>query len=336
MTPKAPKAPFASPVNRARRRVVTALAAVPVLGVATMARAQAKRLTILLTVPPGTSSDVLARTLGEQIRTRMDRQVVVESKPGGGGAVAVQHLKQFEADGSTLLMAPSSAISLLPMFSKKPPFDSDKDLTPVVNCAAAPHGITVNSSLGIGTFAEFIEQMRKNAKLGSIGTPSPAGLASLLVYQIRKSLNVDAQHVPYKGGSPLLADLLGGQIPASASIMPDYLADHRAGKLRILAIASEARSPLAPDIPTFTELGHPSFVAVTSFGLFAKFGTAPAIVNEYAAAFSAALAVPSVVQRLHQMGLEPLGGNAADYGAKLSAERTRWTPLIRETGMTID
>jgi tripartite-type tricarboxylate transporter receptor subunit TctC len=325
-----------SSVDPRRRRLVSALGAAPVLGFPAIARAQARRLNILLTVPPGTSSDVLARLLGEQLRAKLDRQVVVESKPGGGGAVAVQHLRQFDADGSYLLVAPSSAISLLPQFTKKPPFDADRDLVPVVNLAAAPHGITVNAGLGLRTFAEYIEHVKKDSKAGSIGTPSPAGLASLLVYQIRKTLNVDVQHVPYKGGAPLLADLLGGQIPASASIMPDYLSDHRAGKLRILAVASEARSPLAPDIPTFAELGFPSFVAVTSFGLFAKAGTPQAAVNEYAAAFTEALAVPTVVQRLHQMGLEPLGGKPADYHAKLLAERTRWAPLIQETGMSLD
>ncbi|WP_374667990.1 tripartite tricarboxylate transporter substrate-binding protein [Ramlibacter sp.] len=319
-----------------RRRLLMAATAAPLVGFPAISRAQARRLTIVLTVPPGTSSDVLARLLGEQVRAKLDRNVIVEPKPGGGGAVAVQHLRSFEADGSAVLVAPSSAMSLLPMFTKKPPFDVDKDVVPVVNLAAAPHGITVNTSMGVNSFADYIEQVRRNPKLGSIGTPSPAGLASLLVYQIRKTIGVDVQHVPYKGGSPLLADLLGGQIPASASIMPDYLADHRAGKLRILAISSEARSPLAPDIPTFTELGHAGFVAVTSFGLFAKSGTPPAVVNEFAAAFSEALAAPAVVQRLHQMGLEPQGGQPADYRNRLAAERTRWTPLIRETGMTID
>jgi tripartite-type tricarboxylate transporter receptor subunit TctC len=324
------------PIDTRRRRLVTALGAAPALGFPAIVRAQAKRLTIVLTVPPGTSSDVLARLLGEQMRTRLDRQVVVESKAGGGGAVAVQHMRSFDADGSYVMIAPSSAVSLLPLFTKKPPFDSDRDLVPVVDLAAAPHGITVNSALGLADFAHYVDWLKKNPKSGSIGTPSPAGLASLLVYQMRKSLGLELQHVPYKGGSPLLADLLGNQIPASASIMPDYLADHRAGKLRILGIASEARSPLAPDLPTFKELGHPTFVAVTSFGLFAKNGTSPAIVNEYAAAFTEALAVPAVVQRLHQMGLEPLGGNAENYRNRLLTERTRWTPLIRETGMTID
>lgn len=331
-----PLAPMATAINPRRRRLVAALGAATLAGFPAIGTAQAKRLTIVLTVPPGTSSDVLARTLGEQVRAKLNRTVVVESKPGGGGAVAVNYLRSFDADGATVLMAPSSAISLLPLFTKKPPFDSENDLTPVCNAAAAPHAITVNTSLGVANFAEYIAYIRKEAKARSIGTPSPAGLASLLVYQIRKTLDVDVQHVPYKGGSPLLADLLGNQIPASASIMPDYLADHRGGKLRILAIAQEKRSPLAPDIPTFAELGYASFVAVTSFGLFAKGGTAAPAINELSSAFSEALAVPAIVQRLHQMGLEPIGGTPAEYKAKLTAERVRWTPLIRETGMTID
>lgn len=329
-----PSTPSSMP-DRRRRQLVLAGAAAAALG-APLARAQARRLTLVLTVPPGTSSDVLARQLGEQVRQRGNRQVLVESKPGGGGAVAVQYVKQFEPDGSCLLLAPSSAISLLPHFTKKPPFDPDRDLMPVVDLAAAPHGITVHPSLGVSTIAEYVEQVRRNPKAGSIGTPSPAGLASLLVYQMRKTFNIDAQHVPYKGGSPLLADLLGGQILASASIMPDYLQDHRAGRLRVLAVASEARSPLAPEIPTFNDLGHPGFLAVTSFGLFARTGTPPALVAEHAEAFTEALKAAPVQQKLQQIGLEALGGKPADYASRLLAERNRWLPTIRETGMSID
>lgn len=327
--------PPSSPINARRRRLVAAVGAAAVAGLPAIAPAQAKRLTIVLTVPPGTSSDVLARVLGEQVKVRLNRTVIVESKPGGGGAVAVNFMRSSGADGSYVLMAPSSAVSLFPLFTRKPPFESE-DLLPVCNAAAAPHGITVNAALGVSSFAEYVALVRRDDKVRSVGTPSPAGLASLLIYQIRKSLNVDLQQVPYKGGSPLLVDLLGNQIPASASIMPDYLADHRAGKLRILAIASETRSVLAPDIPTFVELGYPGLVAVTSFGLFSWKGTPTAVVNELAGAFTEALAVPSVVSRLHQMGLEPVGGTPSDYRTKLTAERNRWAPVIKETGMTVD
>lgn len=320
-----------------RRGVNAALLSLPAaLYAPAITRAQTKTLTIILTVPPGTSSDVLARLLGDRLRVKLNRNVVVESKSGGGGVVAVQYLRQFEADGSYLLMAPSSAISLFPLFTSKAGFDSDRDLMAVCETASAPHAITVNASMGISSFAEYVELVRRNPKMGSVGTPSPAGLASLLVYQIRKTFGIDVQTVPFRGGSPLLTDLLGGQIPASASILPDYLAEHRAGKLRILAHASEKRSPLAPAIPTFTELGYPGLVAVTSFGLLAKAGTSTAQAAEYAGAVTEALAYAPIVERLHQMGLEPVGGTPAEYQRKLQDERKRWAPLIKETGMTLD
>jgi len=321
-----------------RRRLLVGLASTPaLLGAPGLLRAQTTRpLTIVLTVPPGTSSDILARLVGERLRARLNRPVVVDSRSGGGGVVAVQHIKQMEADGSHLLLAPTSAISLLPLFSSKLPFDADKDLVAVCEAAAAPHAITVNSSSGIQNFAEYVDMVRKNPQKGSVGTPSPAGLASLLIHQIRKTLNIDVQVVPYRGGQPLLTDLLGGQIPASASIMPDYLNDHRAGKLRILAIASDKRTPLAPDLPTFAELGYPSFSAVTSFGFFARAGTPASLVSEYAAAITEALGVQALVERLRQMGLEPVGGTPAEFQRKVTGDRTRWSPLIQETGMRID
>ena len=324
-------------IDHSKRRLATGLALAPVaLGFPALVRAQGKPLTIVLTVPPGTSSDILARLIGERLRVKLNRPVVVESKSGGGGVVAVQHLKQFEPDGNYLMLAPTSAISLLPLFSTKPPFDADRDLVGVCEAASAPHAITVNTASGINSFAEYIEMVRKDPKRGSVGTPSPAGLASLLIHQIRKSLNVDLQVVAYRGGQPLLTDLLGNQIPASASILPDYLADHRAGKLRILAHASEKRSPLAPDLPTFAELGYPSFVAVTSFGFFARAGTPVAMVNDYAGAITEALGTAPIIERLRTLGLEPVGGTAADFQRKVVNDRTRWAPLIKETGMKID
>ena len=271
-----------------------------------------------------------------RLRAKLNRPVTVESKPGAAGVLAVQYLKQLDAEGSALLLSPSSSISMHALFSNTPKFDPERDLIAVCEIASAPHAITVNASMGANSFKDYLDRIRNNPKLQSIGTPSLAGLASLLVYQIRKFTNLDVQYVPYRGGQPLLTDLLGGQIPASASIMPDYLNEHRAGKLRILAHASEKRSVLAPDIPTFTELGYPFYPAKTSFGLFAKSGAPAAFVAECASAVTDALAAPDIVARLHQLGLEPVGGTPAEFQAKLTEDRTRWAPLIKESGMKID
>jgi tripartite-type tricarboxylate transporter receptor subunit TctC len=300
------------------------------------ASAADKPLTILLTVPPGTSSDTLARLLGEQLHTKLGRPIIVESKSGAGGLVAIGYLRQLDADGSTVMMAPSSAVSLLPLFMTKPPFDADKDLMPVVEAAAAPMTITVNPSSGFKTLAQYLEGVRKDTTLGSIGIPSPVSMGALVVHQLAKRVNLPLQTVPYRGGSPLLTDLLGGQIPASASILPDYLEQHRAGKLKILVVASDKRSTLAPEIPTFGELGYPSFVAMTSFGLFARSGFPPALADQYAKIVTEALATPKVVEILHTMGLEPVGGTPSEFKRKVTADRAQWEPVVKETGIKMD
>jgi tripartite-type tricarboxylate transporter receptor subunit TctC len=312
------------------------VAAAATLAAPAIVRAQPKQLTIVLTVPPGTSSDTLARMLGERLRAKLNRTVVVESKSGAGGLVAIQHMRQFDADGSYIMMAPNSAVSLLPLFATKPTFDYETQLMTVVECASAPMAFTVHPDSGVKTLAEYFDSVKKDAKKGSIGVPSPVSMGALVIHQLGKQLGLPLQAVPYRGGSPLLADLLGNQIPASGSILPDYLEHHRAGKLRVLAHASEKRSPLAPDIPTITDAGYPGYVAVTSFGLYAKFGTPVNIVNEYAAIVTEALGSAPVVEALSKMGLVPVGGTPAEFHRKVLADRTRWAPVIKESGIKMD
>lgn len=319
-----------------RRRFVATLGAASAVLAAPAVRAQTKPLTIILTVPPGTSSDTLARMLGDRLRGKLNRTVVVESKSGAGGLVAIQHLRQFDADGSYLMMAPNSAVSLLPLFSTKPTFDYESQLQAVVECASAPMAFTVHPDSGVKTLAEYFDSVKKDPKRGSIGVPSPVSMGALVIYQLGKQLNLPLQAVPYRGGSPLLADLLGNQIPASGSILPDYLENHRAGKLRVLAHASEKRSPLAPEIPTIAEAGYPGYVAVTSFGLYARNGTPTNIANDYAAIVSEALASAPVVEALSKMGLVPVGGTPADFHKKVLSDRARWAPVIKDSGIKMD
>lgn len=321
--------------NPTRRRFVASTGAA-LLAAPALVRAQAKPLTIVLTVPPGTSSDTLARMLGERLRARLNRTVVVDPHSGAGGLVAIQYLRSQEADGSFLMMAPNSAVSLLPLFTTKPTFDYEKELTAVVECASAPMAFTVNATSPSRTLAEYFDGVRKDPRLGSIGVPSPVSMGALVIWQLGRQLKLPLQAVPYRGGSPLLADLLGGQIPASGSILPDYLENHRAGKLRVLAHASEKRSPLAPDIPTLAEAGYPGYVAVTSFGLYAKAGMPATLANEYAAIVTEALGTAPVVEALSKMGLVPVGGTPAEFHRKVLADRTRWSPVIKEAGIKMD
>jgi tripartite-type tricarboxylate transporter receptor subunit TctC len=196
--------------------------------------------------------------------------------------------------------------------------------------------LTVNPVSGINTLAEYFDSVRKDVKKGSIGVPSPVSMGALVIHQLGKQLNLPLISVPYRGGSPLLADLLGNQIPASGSILPDYLENHRAGKLKILAHASEKRSPLGPDIPTLGELGYPGYVAVTSFGLYAKAGIPASVATDYASIVTEALGTPSVIEVLHKMGLVPVGGTPAELHKKVLADRARWAPVIKDAGIKMD
>jgi tripartite-type tricarboxylate transporter receptor subunit TctC len=319
-----------------RRFTAGAAAASFALGFPAIVRAQARPLTIYLTVPPGTSSDTLARMLGDRLKARLNRTVVVESRSGAGGLVAIQSLRSQDADGSWLMMAPNSAVSLLPLFSTKPTFDYEKELVSVVECASAPMAFTVHPAAGVNTLAEYFESVRKNSRLGSIGVPSPVSMGALVIYQLGRQLNLPLQAIAYRGGAPLLTDLLGNQVPASGSILPDYLEQHRAGKLKVLAHASEKRSVLAPDIPTITEAGYPGYVAVTSFGLYAKAGLPANIAAEYAAIVTEALGTAAVTEALHKMGLVPVGGTPAEFHRKVIADRERWAPVIKASGIKMD
>ena len=319
-----------------RRRFVASIGAASAVLGSPAVRAAGKPLTIVLTVPPGTSSDTLARLLGDRMRRKLNRTVLVEPKSGAGGLVAIQYLRSQEADGSVLMMAPNSAVSLLPLFSTKPTFDYDKELMAVVECASAPMAFTVHPDTGDKVLQDYFDAVRKDPKLGSVGVPSPVSMGALVIFQLGRQLKLPLQAVPYRGGSPLLTDLLGGQIPASASILPDYLEFHRAGKLRILAHASEKRSPLAPEIPTFAEAGYPGYVAVTSFGLYAKAGFPQPLADEYAAIVTEALGTPPIVEALQKMGLVPVGGTPAEFQRKVLADRDRWAPVIRESGIRMD
>ncbi|MBN9412154.1 MAG: hypothetical protein J0H69_23670 [Burkholderiales bacterium] len=321
-----------------RRRLGVALAHAPLaLLAAPASRAQSgKPLFIILTVPPGTSIDALARTLGEKLRVSLNRPVVVESRAGGGGVVAVQHIKRSPDDGSVMLLSPTSAVSMHALFTTQPGFDVHQDLAAVCEVAASPHTITVNRALGVESFPAFVEYLRRHPDKASVGTPSLAGLATLMVYQLSRQLKIDFQTVPYKGGQPLLADLLGNQVPAAASVLADYLPEHRSGRIKVLAHASKERSPLAPDIPTFNELGYPIYEARTTFGMFLRRGTPPSIVQDYARHLTAAVRSPDVVEKLQAIGLTPVGGPPEAYHQVVQNDIRQWGPLIAESGLKIN
>jgi tripartite-type tricarboxylate transporter receptor subunit TctC len=318
------------------RAFAAALGTAAALALCTAFAQSGKPLKMILSVPPGAALDASARLLAEKLRVSLDRPIVIDYKVGGIGLSAGEFLKTTEPDGSFLLFTPSSFFAYHPFLYSKLTYDPDKDLLPVCEGLTIPTAITVASASGIATFKDWVEAVRRDPKMRFVGTPGPSGVGVFLALQMGKTFGVDLQVVPYKGGRPLQTDLLGGQVPASASVIADYLELHRAGRLRILAQSSNTRSPLAPDIPSFTELGYPEFVGKTSFGFFVRAGTSPAIVNQYARAITEALRNPDVTRRLNEIGLEVAGGTPDEFQKSLLADRHRWEAIGRAAGIKLD
>jgi tripartite-type tricarboxylate transporter receptor subunit TctC len=295
-----------------------------------------KPLKLILSVPPGAALDASARLLAEKLKTSLERPVIIDYKVGGIGLAAGEFLKNNEADGANLLFTPTSFFSYHTFLYSKLSYDPDHDLVPVCEGVTIPTATTVSAASGISSFAEWVDAIRRDPKMRFVGTPGPSGVGVFLTLLMGKTFGVELQVVPYKGGRPLLTDLLGGQVPASASVIADYLELHRSGRLRILAQSLVGRTALAPDIPSYTELGYPDFFGKTSFGFFVKAGTPRALIDQYAKAITDALRLPEIGKRLNEIGLEVAGGTPEEFQKALLDDRNRWAPIAKQAGIKLD
>lgn len=306
-------------------------------GLISSAHAQpGKPLKLILSVPPGAALDASARLLADKLKASLDRPVIIDYKVGGAGLAAGEFIKNSEADGANLLYSPTGFYSYSTFLYSRLAYDPDKELAPVCEGTTIPTAITVPATLGISSFRDWVDAVRRNPKMRFVGTPSASGVGVFLTHLMSKTFGVDLQVVAYKGGRPLLTDLLGGQVPASASVIADYLELHRAGRLRILAQSLPGRSALAPDVPSYTELGYPDFVGKTSFGFFVKAGTPRSLIDQYAKAITDALRVPEIGRRLNEIGLEVAGGTPEEFHKVLLEDRNRWAPIAKAAGIKLD
>ncbi len=312
------------------------VAGVSALALPLSARAQsAKPLKLILSVPPGAALDASARLLAEKLKVSLDRPVIVDYRPGGAGIAAGEFIRNGEPDGTNLLYTPTGFYSYNFLYSK-PSYDAEKELAPVCEGTIIPTATTVSAASGIGSFKEWVEAIRRDPKMRFVGTPSASGVGVFLTHLMAKTFGVDLQVVSYKGGQPLLTDLLGGQVPASGSVIADYLQMHRGGKLKILAQSFKGRSALAPDVPSYTELGYPDFYGKTIFGFFVKTGTPRPLVEQYSKALTEALRLPDIGKRLNEIGLEVAGGTPEEFQRSLLDDRNRWAPVAKSAGIKLD
>jgi tripartite-type tricarboxylate transporter receptor subunit TctC len=322
-----------------RRRFIQAAGALGVLGYAWShsLRAQGMELgKIIVGFPAGGTVDTLARRVSDRLRGSYARAVIVENKPGAAGQIGVTTVKDSPADGSAMLLTPSSMLSIYPFIFPKLHYRLE-DVAPVSVGAYVNHGLAVGPAVPdrVKTVKDFSAWSNSNADKASYGSPGAGSMPHLIGVLLAKASGTELRHIPYRGAQPGVQDLLGGQIASFLGPIGDFIPHVKAGKLRVLAISGKERSPLLPDAPTLRELGFPITVREW-YGFFLPGKASPDVVRRAAAALQPVLAQPELAEFGKQFGLEVQSSTPQQLADLLKADAEEWRGLVKETGFTAD
>jgi len=315
------------------KRLLTALLFAPCLALAQAYPTKSVR--IVVPFPPGGGTDVVARILGQKLTENWGQQAIIENKTGASGTVGSELVAKSAPDGYTLLLQGTQHSINLSLY-KKLPYDTLKDFVPVAHVAIAPFLLIVNSSVPANSVKELIAYIKTQPNGLDYGSSGPGGGAHLAGEIFKTMAGVQMRHIPYKGGSPALTDLLGGQIPMLFDPIPTSIKHANGGRIKVLAISSGERVVAAPNVPTVAESGLPGFDVVSWFGLYAPSATPPAIVNKLNADVNRALGLPDVQDKFKEMGFSTKLMSAPEFDKHLRAEVVKFAKAIQDSGAKID
>jgi len=318
-----------------RRRLLQSLAALACAGaLAGPALAQGgKTIRLLVGFPAGGGTDAIARLLAEHLKDELGAPVIVENKPGAGGQIAAQALKAAAPDGTTLFLTHDHTVSILPLVVKNPGFDTARDFVPVAGFATFANALALSSGTPAKSVAEYVAWIKgAGGGKGAVGIPAPASVPEFLVKVLGEKFQIDLVAGPARGRAPMMSDMLGNQIAAGVGSIPDFIENHRSGKLRVVAVMGPARQATLPDVPTLAEVGLPGFEELPFYGLFAPAGTPKSVLDPVAAALAKVVALPDVKERLTAMGLSVGFMNQAQFAARERAYTATWSRIIKASG----
>lgn len=312
-------------------RHTCALAAFLFLG---LASAQPlKPVKLLVGFPAGGGTDVIARTLAERLKDELGTPVIVENRPGAGGQIAAQALKAAPADGSTFFLTHDHTVSILPLVVKNPGFDPTHDFVAVAGFATFVNAFAVSGGTPAKSLAEYVAWVKtQGLGRGTVGVPAPASVPEFLVKLIGEKYKIDLLAAPYRGSAPMIADMLGNQIGAGVGSIPDFIENHKAGKIRVIAVLGGARQASMPEVPTFAELGLAGFEDVPYYGVFAPAGTPRPVIDRFSEALAKVIAVPEVRERLGAMGLTVGFMSQQQLASRERAYAQTWARIIKSSG----
>ena len=325
-----------------RRRFIQGAASMAAFGAFPLAAfAQAfEQVKIVNGFPAGGTADATSRRIGERMggTAYTKNGAVVENKPGAGGRIACDVVKAANPDGSTLLLTPYSCMSIYPHIYRTLSYDPFRDFVPVSLAAVMTHALTVGPMVpaGVRTVRDFLAWAKANPDKASYGSPAAGSTPHFLGAILGLSSGVELKHVAYRGSAPAVADLIGGNLAATSTPTGDALANHRAGKVRILATSGAKRTPFTPDVPTYAEQGFAELTTEEWFGFYAPARTPASVVTNANAAINQAVKEKSVVDALALMGLVAQGSTPAEMEKSQRDEYNRWGPLVKRVGFTAE
>jgi len=291
---------------------------------------------VVVTFPPGGSSDAVVRMLLPRLNDRMGQQLIVDNRPGAGGNIGLTLVARAPADGYTLGVGAAGGLAANVSLYPQMPFDPAKDLTAVGMLAAIPFVIVAHPSLPARTLPELIALAKAQPGRFSIGHGGNGTAMHLSSQLFAQMAGVQLVEVPYRGSGPAAMDAIAGQVQLAVVDLPAALQQIKAGKLRALAVTSEQRLPMLPDVPTVAESGVPGYESTGWFGVVAPAGTPPAIVTRLSNEIAAALRDEGIRQRMRELGVEPAPGSAADFGRYIQSETRKWGQVIRTAHIRLE
>ena len=321
------------PPRRACRLAGSLISAFSILvSVSSFAQAQdypVKPVRVVVAFTAGGTTDILARSVSQQLAERLKQPFVIDNRPGGGGNIGTENVVRSPADGYTLLVGSVGPISINQTLFKNLTYDPLKDLVPIVQIADVPNVLVVHPSVPAKTFEEFLAYVKANpGKLnyGSTGVGTSSHLSS---YMLSQRLGVETLHVPYKGANAL-NDLLAGRLQFMFATIPSVIQQIKAGKVRALAVSSLKPSRSLPGVPTVAEKGLPGFEAGSWFGFFAPKGTPASVIAMLNKNVNDIL--PQLEAQMIREGADPVGGSTAQYGQFTQKEFVKWKAIVESSG----
>jgi tripartite-type tricarboxylate transporter receptor subunit TctC len=315
--------------------LLCALVAAP-FAIAQSPEASKGELRILVGFPAGGTVDAIARIVAEKLTLETGQPVLVENRPGAGGVVATRALLASPADGKVMMLAGVGAIVIDAALRPNEGVDPARDLVPLALATRSEYGFAVANALNVRDLREFIEWSRSNPSKAAFGSPGAGSMPHFVGLLFARSAGVDVIHVPFKGGAPLVIDLVGGHVPAGLSPMTDYVEHHRNGRLRLLATSGDRRSAATPDVATFAEQGYKDVEATLWFAFWAPGKTPAAVVERRNQELVKVLGMRDVQERLRQLGQEPVGSTPEDLARLTTAEAAKWGPVVKASGFALD